>query len=139
MEEIFVNDKYKPVTKLVPGDTLFASEDSLEIIDKIDIQNYDVLIYTKEGNKPIQARTQYAIIGGDFSGQEPRSLCAMSQDKIMQEAYINKQDLYASVAAQCFHNNYTDNLEFVPQPDGSVIQSQEGKARRSKAKTVFLG
>lgn len=138
-EEIFINDKYIPVTKLVPGDTLFASEDSSEIIDKIDIQNYDVLIYTKEGSKPIRARTQYAIIGGDFSGQEPRSLCAMSQDKIMQEAYINKQDLYASVAAQCFHNNYTDNLEFVPQPDGSVIQSQEGKARRSKAKTVFLG
>lgn len=87
----------------------------------------------------IKTRTRYAIIGGDFSGQEPRSLCAFSQDKDMQAAYIAKQDLYAAIAAKCFHNNYEDNLEFQPQPDGTVIQSQEGKERRSKSKTAFLG
>lgn len=63
----------------------------------------------------IKTRTRYAIIGGDFSGQEPRSLCAFSQDKDMQAAYIAKQDLYAAIAAKCFHNNYEDNLEFQPR------------------------
>lgn len=89
--------------------------------------------------KSIKARTSYAIIGGDFSGQEPRSMCAFAQDTDMQAAYLKKQDLYSSVAAKCYHNRYEDNLEFQPQPDGTVIQSQEGKERRSKAKQMFLG
>lgn len=89
--------------------------------------------------KSIKARTSYAIVGGDYSGQEPRSLCALAQDKDMQRAYEEKQDLYAVIASKCFKNRYEDNLEFQPQPDGTVIQSQEGKERRSKAKTVFLG
>ena len=89
--------------------------------------------------KSIKARTSYAIIGGDFSGQEPRSMCAFAQDVDMQAAYLKKQDLYSSVAAKCYHNRYEDNLEFQPQPDGTVIQSQEGKERRSKAKQMFLG
>lgn len=89
--------------------------------------------------KSIKARTSYAIIGGDFSGQEPRSMCAMAKDVDMQTAYLKKQDLYSSVAAKCYHNRYEDNLEFQPQPDGTVIQSQEGKERRSKAKQMFLG
>ena len=90
-------------------------------------------------NKSIKARTSYAIIGGDYSGQEPRSLCAFSQDKDMQYAYEQKRDLYSSIATKCFKNRYEDNLEWVPQPDGTMIQSQEGKERRSKAKQCFLG
>ena len=67
----------------------------------------------------------YAIIGGDYSGQEPRSLCSFAQDKLMQEAYKEKKDLYAVIASKCFHNNYEDNLEFNPithelQPDGNI-------------------
>lgn len=81
----------------------------------------------------------YAIIGGDYSGQEPRSLCAFAQDKNMQQAYEQKKDLYAVIGSACFKNDYTDNLEFKPMPDGTVIQSQEGKERRSKSKTVMLG
>lgn len=56
----------------------------------------------------------YAIIGGDFSGQEPRSLCSFAQDKAMQEAYREKKDLYAVIASKCFHNDYYSNLEFRP-------------------------
>ncbi len=62
----------------------------------------------------IRVRKRYAIIGGDFSGQEPRSLCAFAQDKDMQEAYQQQQDLYAKIASKCYHNEYEDNLEFKP-------------------------
>lgn len=79
----------------------------------------------------------HVIIGGDYSGQEPRSLCAFAQDKAMQEAYREKKDLYAVIASKCFHNNYEDNLEFPPSLGGKL--NPEGKERRSKAKKVFLG
>ncbi len=77
----------------------------------------------------------YSIIGSDFSAQEPRSLCSLSGDKHMREAYEQGQDLYAVIASKCFHNDYWDNLEF--NKEGKL--QPEGKARRSKAKTVLLG
>lgn len=77
----------------------------------------------------------YSIAGSDFSAQEPRSLCSMSGDKNMKDAYDNGRDLYAVIASKCFHNDYWDNLEF--NQDG-VLQP-EGKARRAKAKTILLG
>lgn len=77
----------------------------------------------------------YSIAGSDFSAQEPRSLCSMSGDKNMRDAYDNGRDLYAVIASKCFHNDYWDNLEF--NQDG-VLQP-DGKARRAKAKTILLG
>lgn len=76
-----------------------------------------------------------SIVGSDYSGQEPRSLCAFSQESEMQRMYSEGKDLYATIAAKAFHNNYEDNLEFHPvtgklQPDG--------KERRSKAKVIQL-
>lgn len=90
-------------------------------------------------SKSIKTRTRYCLTGADYSAQEPRSLAAFSKDKDMIDAYNQGKDLYAVIASKCFHNNYEDNLEFITQPDGSKVKSQEGAARRSKAKTVLLG
>lgn len=54
----------------------------------------------------------------------------------MINAYKQGKDLYATIAAGVYHNNYEDNLEFHPitkqlQPDG--------KARRSSVKSLLLG
>jgi len=64
-------------------------------------------------------------------------LCAFAQDEEMQKAYREKKDLYAYIGSKCFHNEYEDNLEFDPRNGGKL--NPEGKARRSKAKTVLLG
>ena len=77
----------------------------------------------------------YEIVGSDFGAQEPRSLASFSNDEAMLDAYENDKDLYAVMGTKCYHNDYFDNLEFSAtgelQPDG--------KARRSKMKTVLLG
>ena len=54
----------------------------------------------------------------------------------MIKAYAEGKDLYGVIASMCFHNNYEDNLEF--HPVTKVLQP-EGKARRSRAKTLLLG
>lgn len=78
----------------------------------------------------------YVMVGGDFSQQEPRLLAHYSGDKHMIDAYKENKDLYASIAAKVYHNNYEDNLEFNPitkkiQPDG--------KHRRTSVKGLLLG
>lgn len=87
-------------------------------------------------SKSIRVRTPYSIVGSDYSAQEPRSLASFSHDESMLEAYEEGKDLYAVIASKCFHNDYEDNLEF--RPSDHTLQP-EGKARRSKAKTILLG
>lgn len=86
-------------------------------------------------SKSIKTRTKYSIIGSDYSGQEPRSLCAFAKESNMQQMYAEGKDLYATIASKAFHNDYADNLEF--NPETGKLQP-EGKARRSKAKTIQL-
>ena len=75
------------------------------------------------------------LIGADFGAQEPRSLASFSNDKAMLEAYNENKDLYAVMGTKCYHNSYYQNLEF--SEDGKL--QPDGKARRSKMKTVLLG
>ena len=77
----------------------------------------------------------YVMVGGDFSQQEPRLLAHYSGDKHMIEAYKENKDLYASIAAKVYHNNYEDNREF--RPDGSI--NPDGKKRRTSVKSLLLG
>lgn len=77
----------------------------------------------------------YCIVGSDYSAQEPRSTAALSKDHDMIKAYEEGKDLYAVIRSKCFHNDYWDNLEF--DKDGKL--QPEGKARRSKRKTILLG
>ena len=77
----------------------------------------------------------YTMVGSDYSQQEPRLLAWYSQDENMINAYKNGKDLYATIAADIYHNKYEDNLEHLP--DGSTFK--EGKERRSSVKGLLLG
>lgn len=77
----------------------------------------------------------YKFVGADFSQAEPRLLAWYSQDEKMIDAYINKKDLYATVASTVFNNKYEDNLEFFP--DGTM--NNAGKERRTFCKSIILG
>ena len=70
-----------------------------------------------------------------MSQQEPRLLAHYSNDKHMIEAYKENKDLYASIAAKVYHNNYEDNREF--RPDGTI--NPDGKKRRTSVKSLLLG
>ena len=64
-----------------------------------------------------------------------RLLSSMSGDKQLIEAYNNKRDLYATIAAKIYKNDYWDNMEV--HEDGTP--NPEGKKRRGSAKTLVLG
>lgn len=59
----------------------------------------------------------------------------LSDDKKMQEAFINGKDIYATIASLAFHKSYEDCLEF--REDGTT--NVAGKERRSQAKSIVLG
>lgn len=58
----------------------------------------------------------------------------MSGDKQLIEAYNNKRDLYATIAAKIYRNSYWDNME--THEDGTP--NPEGKKRRGATKTIVL-
>ena len=53
----------------------------------------------------------------------------------MINAYLHKKDLYATMAAQIYGNDYWDNMEH--REDGTA--NPEGKKRRSSVKNIVLG
>lgn len=83
-----------------------------------------------------KARDGNILVGSDFSQQEPRVLSQFSHDENMINAYKQGKDLYATIAAGVYHNNYEDNLEFNPI---TKQLNPEGKARRSSVKSLLLG
>lgn len=66
---------------------------------------------------------------------EPRLLSAYSNDDTMIDAYKQNKDLYATIAAGVYKNDYWDNMEH--RQDGSP--NPEGKKRRSNCKSLLLG
>ena len=91
--------------------------------------------HSKDIRLMFSATPGYKLVGADFSQAEPRLLAWYSQDEKMIQAYQNKRDLYATVAAEVYNNNYEDNLEFYS--DGSM--NYEGKERRTFCKSIILG
>lgn len=99
----------------------------------------------------LKSRTQYKIVGGDYSAQEPRLTAFYSQDQSMIDAYIEGKDLYSVIASMSFNRSYEDCLEFYPEGteiiyEGKKVicgnkthQNKEGKQYRSMAKSVLLG
>lgn len=77
----------------------------------------------------------YVFIGSDYSQQEPKLLATFCQDENMMNAYHEKKDLYATMAASVYNNKYEDNLEFFS--DGTP--NPEGKKRRGNCKSLLLG
>ena len=88
-------------------------------------------------NKSVKLRKHTMLIGSDYSQsqQEPRCLTAFSRDHILLDAYKNERDLYATLGAGVYKNDYWDNMEHYE--DGS--DNIEGKKRRKKMKTLYLG
>ncbi len=83
----------------------------------------------------VKVRDRMVLVGSDFSQQEPRLLAAFSNDKSMIDAYKAGKDLYATIAAGVYKNDYWDNMEH--HQDGSP--NPEGKKRRSNCKSLLLG
>lgn len=91
--------------------------------------------HNKEIRQMFKAQDGYVLIGSDFSQQEPMVTAHLSNDKKMQEAFINGKDIYATIAALAFHKPYEECKEF--RPDGTV--NPAGKERRTQAKSIVLG
>jgi DNA polymerase I-like protein with 3'-5' exonuclease and polymerase domains len=91
--------------------------------------------HNKEIRQMFKAQDGYVLIGSDFSQQEPMVTAHLSDDKKMQEAFINGKDIYATIAALAFHKKYEECKEF--REDGTV--NPEGKERRTQAKSIVLG
>lgn len=81
------------------------------------------------------------LMSSDFSQQEPRILAHMCGDQSLINAYKTGKDLYSTMAAQAFHTTYEECLEFKLDENGKKtdITYPEGKARRTKIKSVLLG
>ena len=91
--------------------------------------------HNKDIRQMFKAQDGYVLIGSDFSQQEPMVTAHLSDDKKMQEAFINGKDIYATIAALAFHKPYEECKEF--REDGTV--NPEGKERRTQAKSIVLG
>lgn len=91
--------------------------------------------HNKEIRQMFKAQDGYVLIGSDFSQQEPMVTAHLSNDKKMQEAFINGKDIYATIAALAFHKLYEECNEF--REDGTV--NPAGEERRTQAKSIVLG
>ena len=91
--------------------------------------------HNKDIRKMFKAKDGYVLIGSDFSQQEPMVTAHLSDDKKMQEAFINGRDIYATIASLAFHKPYEECKEF--REDGTL--NPDGKERRAQAKSIVLG
>lgn len=104
-----------------------------DLIEKIkNHKDYDLI---KERFEKLHHKTNYIMMGADFSAQEPRMLASLSGDERMIQTYLNGEDLYCAIASASFGVPYEDCKEFYP--DGTT--NKEGKERRSSAKKIVLG
>ena len=110
-----------------------AATGRLSSSDPLNYQN--IPSHNKEIRMEFYPHEGNVIIGSDYSGQEVRLTAFYSQDENMINAYAEGKDLYAMIASLCFNKTYEECLQ--ENPDGSIYE--EGKARRSAAKSVLLG
>lgn len=82
-----------------------------------------------------KASPGYAIVGGDFSAQEPRLLTHLSNENTLRETFEKGRDPYATISSFVFKKDYWECMEH--HEDGSP--NPDGKALRSKAKSIMLG
>ena len=91
--------------------------------------------HNKEIRRMFKATDGYMLMSSDYSQQEPKVMTQMCGDPKMIQAYKEGKDLYAEIAALSFNTTYDNCLEF--RPDGTI--NQDGKNRRSQAKSILLG
>jgi len=68
----------------------------------------------------VRTRTQYKLVGSDYSAQEPRITTYLSGDPNMRQAYLEGKDLYCVIASNIYNNKYEENLENFPE--GHVLE-----------------
>lgn len=105
----------------------------------------------EDAKNSVNVRCKNVIVGGDYSGQEPRLTAFYSNDPRMIEAYKQKRDLYSVIASQSFNYPYEECLEFYPEGTEIVFEgnkvtcgykthkNKEGAHRRTLAKSILLG
>lgn len=80
------------------------------------------------------ASPNHAIVGGDFSQQEPRLLTHICKDKNLIDTYIAGKDLYATIGSKIFKKDYWECMEH--WEDGSP--NPTGKDIRKMCKQIVL-
>lgn len=97
--------------------------------------------HNKDIRPMFQATPGYVMMSSDYSQQEPKVMTQMCQDESMKQAYRDGKDLYAEIASLAFNESYEDCLEFYLDEDGNETEetNEEGKERRSQAKSILLG
>ena len=106
--------------------------------DNPNLQNIPSHGESKEIRKMFIASPGYVLMSSDYSQQEPKCLAALCKrhgDPQMYNTFMQGKDLYSEIASKAFNKPYEDCLEF--NPDGST--NEEGKARRTQAKSILLG
>lgn len=97
--------------------------------------------HNKEIRKMFRAEEGYVLIGADYSQQEPMVTSYLSDDKMMQDAFIHGKDIYATIAALSFGKTYEECNEFFLDENGNKtdVVNAPGKERRTQAKSIVLG
>lgn len=100
--------------------------------------------HNKDIRKMFIASPGYVLMSSDYSQQEPRSLaalCRMNGDSQMYDTFMQGKDLYSEIASKAFNKPYEDCLEFYLDENGNKTDetNEEGKARRTQAKSILLG
>lgn len=120
--------------------------------------------HNKEIRKMFRAQNDYVLMSSDFSQQEPKclaALCRMQGDSQMYDTFMQGKDLYSEIASKAFNMPYEECLEHFPKgtyikqindkwyysdesdydkiADGENDVYDDGKSRRSQAKSILLG
>ena len=146
-DDILLNNDWIEVENLKINDVY--NEFTIRDIVK-DNKKY-IITVDNEKQQEFKIRTEYRIVGADYSAQEPRLCAEHSQDENMINAYLEGKDLYSVVASLSFKRKYEDCLEFYSEGtilniDGKEVvcgykthKNKDGAKYRTQAKSVLLG
>lgn len=144
--EVMLEDKtYQWSSYLKPGDKIFTNDlidgklcATSKVVKSISVVGENVMIYVMSPTEDskLLIRIRYQMLGSDYSAQEVRVFAASSHDSHMIKTYEEGKDLYADVASRVFKVPYEQCLEFNPITKEMQV---EGKARRTKCKSLILG
>lgn len=126
-------------------------------LQNIPSSNHDI-------RKMFVASSGCVLMSSDYSQQEPKSLaalCRIDGDPQMYDVFMSGKDLYVEIASKSFHLPYSECIEHFPKDtpikkvgkkwyyatkddydklaDGEEDTYDDGKARRTQAKSILLG
>ena len=134
--------------------------------DNPNLQNIPSHGESKEIRKMFVASPGYVLMSSDYSQQEPKclaALCRKQGDPQMYNTFMQGKDLYSEIASKAFNQPYEMCLEHFPKgtkikyvrqkkkwyygrdddydkiADGETDTYDDGKERRTQAKSILLG